>query len=148
VTATPPAGTQVGTPPAAFKPAVVFDPTSLTFTAEAQENLTALSCELEGGAEGIRSLDSDAPVNVTFVNNTSQSVSVFWLDYEGRRHYPSPTYAYGLDLPYNTLGPGTSYVQGTYVTHPWVLVGADETCYGIFLPNSNGGIVTVEDTSY
>lgn len=36
LTATPPVGAQVGSPPAAYKPAVGFDPSALTFTAEAE----------------------------------------------------------------------------------------------------------------
>ena len=40
---------------------------------------------------------------------------------------------------------GTSFIQGTYVTHPWILISDDEAaiCYGIFLPGTEDGSVVV-----
>ncbi|HUR95018.1 MAG TPA: hypothetical protein VMY76_10570 [Gemmatimonadales bacterium] len=141
LTATPPAGAQVTTTAPAFKPAVAFSPTSVTFTAETE--LSVLGCDQEGI---IRSLNSDKPVDVTFVNNSSQTVSVFWLNTEGVREYPFE--GGGIGFPYQELDPGASYVQSTFVTHPWIVTsgsGEGEFCYGIFLPGSNGGTVTVTD---
>ena len=48
----------------------------------------------------------------------------------------------GRRVLYNTLAPQTSYQQGTYLSHPWILVSGD-TCYGIFLPGSLPSSVTV-----
>lgn len=146
LTATPPAGAQVGAPPAAYKPAVAFvageEDSFLTFSAEASTLISPLGCELEGS---ITSLNSDTPVNVTFSNQTEQSVSVFWLDFNGQRNFPFE--GGGIGVPYAVLAPGQSYVQGTFVTHPWILIGdaggEGETCYGIFLPLANGGNVIV-----
>jgi hypothetical protein len=132
----------------AFRPAVAFNPTSLTFTAEAvgeevPSDLTAMSCDLEGS---IASQNSETPVSVTFVNNSSQTVSVFWLNTDGLREYPFE--GGGIGVPYQVLSPGQSYVQQTFLTHPWILTsgtGEGEICYGIFLPNANGGTATVAD---
>ena len=83
---------------------------------------------------------------MTFVNNTTQSVSVFWLNFDGLRQYPFPPSG-GFGQPYAVLAPGQSYVQATFVTHPWILIGdaggESETCYGIFLPLPFGGTVAV-----
>jgi hypothetical protein len=116
--------------PDPYQPDVAFDPSSLAFTVAGSSPpaLTALPCSLEGTAS---SVNSNSPVDVTFVNGTGQIVTVYWLDYSGQR------------VLYNTVAPGGSYVQPTFVTHPWILIGGDNTCYGIFLPLSTGGTATV-----
>jgi hypothetical protein len=147
----PPTGTSAppGGNTASF-PDVAFDQSQITFTVAGSSDgeLTPLPCSLEGS---IRSLNADRAVDVTFTNLTTQNVSVYWLDYNGQRDFP---FGGGIGFPYNVLAPqgdeggGDSYVQGTFVTHPWLLIGADETCYGIFLPLSPsegtyGGTATV-----
>ena len=114
---------------------------SVTYTvagADSEGNLSALPCSLEGT---IKSLNSDAPVNLTFNNELEEdSVNVFWLDFSAQR------------ILYNTLASGESYSQTTFVTHPWLLtrVSTDE-CLGIFLPlapdaESFGGSATGTDS--
>lgn len=99
------------------------------------------SCSLEGT---IKSLNSNKPVNVTFINNTSQSVSVYWLNFNGQREYPFE--GGGIGVPYAVLPPGGTYVQGTFLTHPWILTSPagelGETCYGIFVPTAQGQTAT------
>ena len=34
----------------------------------------------------------------------------------------------------NTLAAGQSYVQQTYITHPWIVTDAAGACLGIWLP--------------
>jgi hypothetical protein len=63
-----------------------------------------------------RSLVSDISLHLVFANHTHGSVSIYWLDFTGERVW------------YNTLAPGESYSQQTYVTHPWVIVDADGRC--------------------
>ncbi|MBA3554920.1 MAG: hypothetical protein H0W29_09220 [Gemmatimonadales bacterium] len=122
---------------------------SISFTVAGANDgqLTPLSCELE---DRIRSLNSNKPVTVTFSNGFSTggpSITTFWLDYSGQRVF------------YNSLNPGQSYEQGTFVTHPWIVITPDdpenpddsEECYGIFLPLSPdegtfGGTVTISPT--
>ncbi|MEO8193424.1 MAG: hypothetical protein ABI681_06205 [Gemmatimonadales bacterium] len=57
-----------------------------------------------------QSLNSSTPTLVRLTNATCSTVSVYWLDFTGQRVF------------YNSLAPGDSYVQGTYLTHPWVIV--------------------------
>ncbi|MGH7499154.1 MAG: hypothetical protein ACREL3_09925 [Gemmatimonadales bacterium] len=109
-------------------------------------DIAPLSCDeenSEANPEGIRSLNSDTPVDVTFVNHTDQSVSVYWLNFSGQREFPTSIGGGGLNFPYMVLEPNQSYVQSTFVTHPWILIGDDDTCYGIFLPRPYGGTVVV-----
>ena len=124
---------------------------SLTFTVAGADDgeLTPLSCSLEGT---IKSLNSFTPVNVTFTNNlVEDDVSVFWLNFGGLREFPFE--GGGIGVPYAVLNPDESYVQGTFVTHPWILTspGEPDTCHGIFLPlspseGSFGGTVTISET--
>ncbi len=51
-------------------------------------------------------------VSVTFQNNSPRTVKIEWLDYGG---YP---------VLYRTLAPHESYVQQTYVSHPWIATDA------------------------
>ncbi len=121
---------------------------SVTYTiAPAHDGvLRPLPCSLEGTST---SLNSETPVNVTFNNGLGEGddpVSVFWLNFSGLREFPFE--GGGIGVPYAVLNPGQSIVQPTYVTHPWILTtpGEPETCYGIFLPLSTGGTVTIQST--
>ena len=88
-----------------------------------------ISCSAEGT---IRSTSFANPSTIRFVNNTSEAVTVYWLDYTGAR------------VSYGVLQPaGGSFGIGSYLTHPWLLIGAGGTCYGIFLPSGTFSTVTV-----
>jgi hypothetical protein len=63
-------------------------------------------------------------VNIQFTNTTSQTVDIYWLDYNGQRFF------------YQSLGPGLSYVQPTYETHPWLIADSSGTGLQIFYPVS------------
>jgi len=60
------------------------------------------------GTQVIKSAASDVSTYVNFKNNSSFVCEVFWIDFEGN------------EVLYNTLNPGDSYRQETYVEHPWV----------------------------
>jgi hypothetical protein len=115
---------------------IALDPLGTVLEANDQNNTasqvfpvsSAISCSMEST---IRSTAGDSPTTIQFTNRTTQTVRVFWLDYEGKR------------VLYNTLEAGATYVQGTFLTHPWILVGADETCYGIWLPTTGASSVGV-----
>lgn len=80
---------------------------------------------LECGAPR-KSLVSDTSLHLVFSNQTKGTVSIYWLDFNGER------------VLYNTLGPGESDRQQTYVTHPWVIVDAEGRCIEQLVPNEAG----------
>jgi virginiamycin B lyase len=69
-----------------------------------------------------RSVDSDTPVDLTFVNDTDATVEVYWLAFDGERRL------------WFTLAPEERVEQGTYLTHPWLVLDADTgECVGYTL---------------
>lgn len=55
-----------------------------------------------------------------FRNELSQTVQLFWLDFDGRRR------------PYLSLTPGETGVQPTFFTHPWVVADLSGRCLAIY----------------
>ena len=92
-----------------------------TVAAHADNELPQLGC---GGEDaGLRSLNADTPTYVTFRNDTGRTVRTYWLNYKGRRVF------------YAEVPPGKSYVQQTYVTHPWVITNNPSgDCVAVFMP--------------
>ena len=66
------------------------------------------------------SQQTDIPSRLIFSNAMSQSVQLFWLDYDGRRR------------PYMSLTPGESGVQPTFFTHTWVVADSSGRCLEIY----------------
>jgi len=93
--------------------------------------LQPYSCSLEHHLQSLSGSDGPTPpstaTSINFVNNSGQPRKIIWLDYSGNR------------VLYNTLSGGTSYVQGTYLTHPWVIAvdnGVNDTngaCLAIYV---------------
>ena len=81
--------------------------------------LTPLSPTLEGA---LISIVGDTPTSVRFVNQSSAVRIIVWLDYTGQRVF------------YNSLQPGQSYVQETFLTHPWLITTAQGQGLAIYLP--------------
>jgi hypothetical protein len=81
--------------------------------------VAAPSC---ASASQLRSLNSDSTSTMLFINQSPEAVSVYWIDFNGTR------------VLYNTLPPATQYQQPTYLTHPWIMIGASGKCYGVWLP--------------
>ncbi len=97
-------------------------------------NLSVQKCSLEGK---IRSINGDTVTSIQFVNNSSSTVKVYWLDYSGGR------------VLYNgSLQGNTSYVQQTYLTHPWVITNAAGFCQNIFFPVSIPGIANIPQPTF
>jgi hypothetical protein len=90
--------------------------------------LTPLPPYREGGA---RSITSDRPTAIDFVNARAERVLVYWLDYFGRR------------VLYRVLPAGGSYRQQTYVTHPWVVTTVDGEALAVFLPADRPARATI-----
>lgn len=80
-----------------------------------------------------RSLNSNTETFITFSNATCQNVSIIWYDFGG------------IPALYNVLAPGQSYLQQTYLTHPWIVVGDQTGPLGIFLPIDRPATVYIEE---
>jgi hypothetical protein len=81
--------------------------------------LKAQSCTME---HRLRSLQGAVSTKIRFINRTAHAVHVYWLNYQGKR------------VLYQTLGPGQSYVQQTYLTHLWVVTTVNGRCRAIYRP--------------
>lgn len=81
----------------------------------------AVSCDEQSK---LRSFNGLTPSRIQFSNETHSTRRVYWLDYSGKRIF------------YQTMPPGTSYTQDTYLTHPWLVTDSAGTCVGLFQPVS------------
>ncbi|MBK3639442.1 protein kinase [Streptomyces sp. MBT33] len=79
----------------------------------------------------LRSTDSDISTEIEFVNQRSEAVRICWLDYQGSRTF------------YMQLAPGMSYIQQTYVSHPWIITNTAEIPIVIFQPTATPGRATI-----
>lgn len=77
-----------------------------------------------------KSLEGKVRTNIRFVNKTSGTVKIYWLDYIGKR------------VLYKTLGAGASYVQQTWLTHPWVAINAAGACIGYVIAPKAEYVIT------
>jgi len=94
---------------------------------KAGEDRSAVVSEQQACAkeQSIRSLEGTTSTAITFVNNTDNTISTYWIDYQGARKF------------YASVPPGSSYIQETYVTHPWVVTNSQEICLGVYMPGSS-----------
>ena len=68
------------------------------------------------------SIESVTPVDLTFYNDTDAMVTVYWLDFGGRQR------------EWFTMEPDDVVTQGTYLTHPWLMLDPDTgECVGYTL---------------
>jgi len=90
--------------------------------------LPSLSCRFEST---LHSIESNVATSIQFTNNTAGSVNVYWINDQGQRVF----YRGG---PFSPLAAGQSYVQGTFLTHPWIITDvATNSCLGIWLPTES-----------
>ncbi|MDO8680536.1 MAG: WG repeat-containing protein [Acidobacteriota bacterium] len=84
-----------------------------------------LSCSTEGSA---RSIGSERKTAFSIVNQRTDSITVYWLDFDGQRKR-------WFDVP-----PGQTRSQGeTYSTHPWLVADSSGACITIFRAVSDSG---------
>jgi hypothetical protein len=100
---------------------------SASLKLNAQE-LQSQDCSQE---TSLKSTAGDTPTTILFINQTADAVVVYWLDYSGNR------------VEYNTLASSASYLQSTYLTHPWVVTNNAGTCLAIFAPLAGTHIARV-----
>jgi hypothetical protein len=86
--------------------------------------LLQYACSIE---PTLKSLEGNVTTSVQFQNQTTGTgnVYVYWINYAGQRVF------------YNSLTPNQSYVQQTYLTHPWVVTDGANNCLGIWLPTES-----------
>jgi len=83
-----------------------------------------------------RSLASSRRTSLAFTNERPTLVDIYWLNYRGAR------------VLYHRLeggGPGvnTTWIQSTFVTHPWLIAEKGGTCLEIVLPGAKASSVTI-----
>jgi hypothetical protein len=78
-----------------------------------------IKCKEEGS---LKSKEATLQTSIVFTNKEDQPVSIYWLDYDGKR------------IPYGTLGTGQVFSTKTYVTHPWLIADAKGNCKAIYMP--------------
>ena len=71
-----------------------------------------------------RSTAGDHAASLLIINNTSETLQSLWLDYQGKR------------ISYAQIAPLTSYVQPTFLTHPWIIANLQGTCYRFVVMNA------------
>jgi len=81
---------------------------------------SSLQCAAAGQ---LRSIEGSSSTSINFVNQTSQSIRTYWLDYQGAPKY------------YRQLQPGERYSQQTYVSHPWMVTNLSGACLGVYMPD-------------
>jgi hypothetical protein len=97
-------------------------------------NLPRLSCSLE---PTLQSIEGTVQTSIQFVNNTAGPVNIYWINYQGQRVF----YRGG---PFAALAAGQSYVQGTFITHPWIVTDvANNSCLGIWEPTESAGTAVI-----
>src|SRR6266702_8357091 len=75
----------------------------------------------------LKSTSGSTLAAIDFENHLSYAVDVYWINYAGDR------------ILYNTLAANSSYVQSTYLTHPWLIVQAGS---GDTLVQGTGTLIT------
>ena len=77
-----------------------------------------------------RSIEGSLATQIEFRNVSGYDMRIYWLDYQGNR------------VLFNTLRPNQTYVQNTFLTHPWVATDFYGNCLGVvYYPDSIKRIV-------
>ena len=80
-----------------------------------------------------RSIESTVEALVTFDNQSSKAVKVYWINFTGDRVF------------YKTLSPRQKYTQRTFLTHPWVVTDMEGNGLKFHLPTSEPSSVLISD---
>jgi len=105
-----------------------YDSAAELFAPGPSSTLPAYACSLE---TSLHSINGNQTAAILFQNASGNIRNVYWLNYGGTRQL------------YATLSPGQGYVQGTFLTHPWVTTDASNTCQAIFLPTLESGVALI-----
>ena len=69
----------------------------------------------------VTSIDSAQQANIVFVNQTEESLQLFWIDQGGKRH------------SYGKISPGKERESSSYVGHAWVLLDQSDDAVAAFV---------------
>jgi hypothetical protein len=86
------------------------------FTPDAQDGGRVIHID---EASFYQSLTWHSPVHVTFKNESSQQVELFWHNYQGNK------------VSYGTINAGATKAMNTYASHPWSAVALNDA--GVFM---------------
>jgi hypothetical protein len=81
----------------------------------------------------LRALSSAQPTVVVFDNRTPTELSLFFLDFEGKRQ------------PYGKIRAGERMSQNTFATHPWLLAKPDGRAIAIYVAGKRHGRAVVTE---
>ena len=73
----------------------------------------------------VKSVDTRHKVKIEFINNSSNLVKLYWLDYKGKRRF------------YSWLPNNKNYVQETYLSHPWLVTDSKDNALDIYYPDTS-----------
>jgi len=91
--------------------------------------VTSVRCE---DGSSLKSINSEQSAFIRFKNATNSQLTIYWIDYNGKRDQK------------RSLAPASSIDLKTYLTHPFIVIKEDESCYGIFVPVVKPGLVLVQ----
>lgn len=94
------------------------------------QELASKNCS---GETSLRSLSFEGKTFITFINETSKDVKLYWIDYDGGRIF------------YGTLKSGESKRQKVYLTHPFVLTDRNDKCLAIYLPTLEPSVAILRE---
>ena len=77
-------------------------------------------------------MEATVTTSIEFVNQTSGGIKVAWINYQGER------------VEYATLDRGSSYVQPTFVTHPWIVIDSADRCVTVVVPSAQPTRATIQ----
>lgn len=89
------------------------------------KKLKSISPKKEGK---IKSEHSKTSTGIKLENETSETVTVYWLDFDGERQR------------YGKIKPAGSFSVQTYETHPWLLADKKDKALAIFVAGSSPGV--------
>lgn len=94
---------------------------------------TIAGAKCSGEEQGfVKSRLGEMPVDIVFDNQSSDRLTLYWIDYEGKRQ------------KYATIKPRTTFTQSTFITHPWALARGTNDCYGLFWPDGQTRTIVIE----
>jgi hypothetical protein len=87
------------------------------------------SCKYENN---LKSLTGASSTSLVFRNESGANISLFWLNYEGKRTF------------YSNVQNGAQYSLATYISHPWVVVDEQGQCLELVLPGKSTATVDIQ----